>query len=116
MYLDSLAYHTVPEKVFHLHEADEEDLSAIEVRMNKRGSGGSVSGGGRSNSCTKNRNGNHSEEAEEFWWNRVNLTVLDMSSNSLTTISSDISDIKNLVDLVTLNVSELILYKIIGFI
>jgi len=38
---------------------------------------------------------------EDAWWNQNSLTKLDMSSNVLTTISSDI---KNLIDLKTLNV------------
>lgn len=71
----------MPERLFHIHEPDEEDLAATEVKMNKKG---------------------RPTEDEQFWWNRVNLTVLDLSSNSLTSLSGEI---KNLPDLQTLNVS-----------
>lgn len=85
----------MPEKVFHIHEPDEDDLGAIDVKMDKSK--------GKSSSCKKRNGGGGGGDEEEFWWNRVNLTVLDLSSNSLTTISGDI---KNLQDLVTLNVSN----------
>jgi hypothetical protein len=39
---------------------------------------------------------------EDLWWNRVNLHYLDLSSNCLTEISSDV---QNLMDLSVLNVS-----------
>lgn len=75
----------VPDKVFHIHEADEDELGAIDLQMRDPQKKGCKSGD------------------EEFWWNRVNLTVLDLSSNSLNSISGDI---RNLADLLTLNVSE----------
>lgn len=76
----------MPDKVFHIHEADEDELGAIDLKMRDAKKG---------TSC-KNNNGD-----DEFWWNRTNLTVLDLSSNSLTSISGDI---KNLLDLLTLTV------------
>lgn len=82
----------MPDKVYHIHEADEDELGAIDLDMSKTGKKGN------SSSCKNNGNTD-----EEFWWNRVNLTVLDLSSNALKSISGDI---KNLSDLVTLNVSR----------
>lgn len=80
----------VPDKVYHIHEADGEPGAAIDLDMSK-----TKKKGGGSNSC-------NNDEEDEFWWNRANLTVLDLSSNSLKSISGDI---KNLTDLLTLNVS-----------
>lgn len=80
--------------MYHIHEADKDELGAIDLDMSKAGKKGN------SSSC---KNGNTDEE---FWWNRVNLTVLDLSSNALKSISGDI---KNLSDLVTLNVSRRII-------
>lgn len=82
--ISCIIHSAVPDKLFHIHEPDEDELSAIDHKMNK-------------SSC-KNNN-----DEDEYWWNRVNLTVLDLSSNSLASISSEI---KNLSDLVTLNVSK----------
>lgn len=67
--------------MYHINEADAEELSAIDLEMKDK---------------------KDSRNEEEFWWNRANLTVLDLSSNSLATISPEI---KNLLDLQTLNVS-----------
>lgn len=78
----------VPDKVFRIHEADEDELGAIDQQMRD---------------STKGSSCNNAAEEEEFWWNRVNLTALDLSSNSLTSISGEI---KNLVDLLTFNVSR----------
>lgn len=79
----------VPDKVYHIHEADGEPGAAIDLDMSK------TKKKGGSSSCIN-------DEEDEFWWNRANLTVLDLSSNSLKSISGDI---KNLTDLLTLNVS-----------
>lgn len=46
---------------------------------------------------------NRKSNDDDMWWNQAGLTHLDLSSNVLTEISSDI---KNLLDLTVLNVSR----------
>lgn len=75
----------MPEKVWNLSDSDENEK---EVRYDLE----------RTND-------------EESWWNQRSLTSLDLSSNTLTTISENI---QNLVDLTVLNVSERFL-RIISF-
>ncbi|XP_053666913.1 leucine-rich repeat-containing protein 40 [Anopheles marshallii] len=68
---------TVPEKVWNLSDSDENEK---EVRYDLD----------RSNE-------------EESWWNQKSLTTLDLSSNTLTTISDNI---QNLADLTVLNLQD----------
>ncbi|EAA04662.4 AGAP006993-PA [Anopheles gambiae str. PEST] len=68
---------TVPEKVWNLSDSDENEK---EVRYDLE----------RTND-------------EESWWNQRSLTSLDLSSNTLTTISENI---QNLVDLTVLNLQD----------
>uniref|UniRef100_A0A182IS19 Disease resistance R13L4/SHOC-2-like LRR domain-containing protein n=1 Tax=Anopheles atroparvus TaxID=41427 RepID=A0A182IS19_ANOAO len=68
---------SVPEKVWNLSDSDENEK---EVRYDL----------GRSNE-------------EDSWWNQKSLTTLDLSSNTLTTISENI---QNLADLTVLNLQD----------
>lgn len=73
----------VPEKIWRLYE-DEKDSHGDRLDMDKK-------------------------TDDEVWWNQKMLTNLDLSSNMLTCISSDL---QNLLDLTVLNVIMQIFIKI----
>lgn len=68
---------SVPEKVYNIHD-EPEKINPNVVDLDK------------------------TQNEEDLWWNQCTLKHLDLSSNVLTEISSDI---KNLFDLTVLNVS-----------
>lgn len=67
---------SVPEKVWSIEENEELNPDAIDL--------------------------NRKQNESDLWWNKKSITTLDLSSNVLISLSSNI---KNLLELTTLNVS-----------
>lgn len=76
-------FFSVPEKVYNIQNPEKINPAALDL--------------------------NRPLNEDELWWNQCNLKNLDLSSNVIVEVSSDI---KNLLDLTVLNVSFFLLLKI----